>query len=504
MTQHATENSRGLIRSMMVIGSAQAINILISILRIKVLAVLLGPTGIGLLGIYSNLQDMVSTAAGLGMGSSGVRQIASAKREEQELSRVRRVLLIAHIVQGTIAMFGLWLLKVPIAEWLFGDQSYAMEVGLIGVAVLLTLIAIAQTALLQGMRRIGDLGRVTVLSALAGTIAGLTAVWLYGSSGLIWFILAQPLATAFIALRYTLSLPKTAVFTLSISAIWTVWKPLAKLGTAFMLGMLATAGTLLVVRSWITQELGLEDAGHFAAAWAVTITYVGFLLGAMGADYFPRLTEVIDDRTAATRLMNDQAQLGLAIGGPVLLLLIGLAPWVITLIYSAEFAPAADLLQWQTVGNVFKLASWPLAFSIISAARSKTFFLMEISFNIVFLAITLLFLPMLGLMAVAVAFLAGYVVYFASVSILAHTLQGFRWQSLSLGLLILHIMLALLLLVFARSAPQVAAIASIFLALGTGLFGLRVVLTKIGTESAVAARFARFYAVMGWPIRSIS
>ena len=59
------------------------------------------------------------------------------------------------------------------------------------------------------------------------------------------------------------------------------------------------------------------------------MTYVGFLLGAMGADYYPRLTEVIHDKVAAVRLMNDQAQLGLAIGGPVLLLLIGLAPWVI-------------------------------------------------------------------------------------------------------------------------------------------------------------------------------
>ena len=47
------------------------------------------------------------------------------------------------------------------------------------------------------------------------------------------------------------------------------------------------------------------------------MTYVGFFLGAMGADYYPRLTEVIHDKVAAVRLMNDQAQLGLAIGGPV-------------------------------------------------------------------------------------------------------------------------------------------------------------------------------------------
>ena len=68
---------------MMVIGSAQAVNILIFILRMKVLALLLGPAGIGLLSIYNNLLAMVSTAAGLGMGSSGGRLPASKVRNRR-------------------------------------------------------------------------------------------------------------------------------------------------------------------------------------------------------------------------------------------------------------------------------------------------------------------------------------------------------------------------------------------------------------------------------------
>lgn len=488
---------------MAVIGSAQVVNILISIMRMKVLAILLGPMGIGLLSIYHSLQGVVTTAAGLGMGSSGVRQIASAKGEEQVLSRTRRVLLAAHLVQGFLAMVAVWLLRAQISYWLFGDRTYATEVGLIGLAILLTLLGTAQTALLQGMRRIGDLGRVTVLSALVGTIAGLAAVWLYGESGLIWFVLVQPLAIIIIAMRYTRRLPKPMEASHSPAEMWDVWKPMAKLGAAFMLGGLATTATMLLVRGRITQELGLEAAGHFAAAWGITMTYVGFLLGAMAADYYPRLTEVINDRTAANRLMNDQAQLGLAIGGPVLLLLIGLAPWAVTLLYSEEFSPAAELLQWQTVGNVFKLASWALSFAIVAAAKSKTFLLMELSFNIVYLTMIWLLLPLFGLQVTAIAFLVGYVVYFATVNILARALQGFRWQSLSLLLLALHAILALALLALARTAPHAAAIASVCLALATGLFGLRVVLIKMGPEGRVAARFARIYTAIGWPIRSI-
>ena len=495
-------SSRSLIKSMLVIGSAQVVNILISIFRMKVLAVLLGPGGVGLLSIYNSLLDMVQQTAGLGMGNSGVREIASSRGDEATLSRVRRVLFAAHLIQGTLAMIAVWLLRERIAIWLFGDTLRATVVGLIGIAILIGLLASAQMALLQGLRKIGDLGRVTVIGAFVGTLAGLAAVWLQGESGLIWFILVQPLAVVLIALHYTRRLPKPIAARLSLVETWDVWKPMAKLGAAFMLGGLATAATLLLVRGRISQELGLDAAGYFAAAWGITMTYVGFLLGAMGADYYPRLTEVIHDKIAAVRLMNDQAQLGLAIGGPVLLLLIGLAPWVITLLYSSAFEPTVTLLQWQMVGNVFKLASWAMSFSIVAAARGKTFFLMELSFNIVFLSMVFVFLPHVGLEVTAYAFVLGYLVYLTIVYVLARSIHGFRWQALSLGLLGLHTSLGLALLVLALIAPFAAAMASPLLAAATGLFGLRVVLSKVGKHGRLPTRLYGIFAKLSWPIKS--
>ena len=486
---------------MLIIGSAQVINIIISIVRMKVLAVLLGPGGVGLLSIYNSLLDMVQQTAGLGMGSSGVREIASSRGDEATLSRVRRVLIAAHLLQGTLAMLAVWLLRDGIAIWLFGDAVRATEVGLIGIAILLSLLACAQTALLQGLRKIDDLGRVTVIGAFVGTLAGLAAVWLQGESGLIWFILVQPLAAVLIALHYTRRLPKPTAARLTLVETWEVWKPMAKLGAAFMLGGLATAATLLLVRGRISQELGLDAAGHFAAAWGITMTYVGFLLGAMGADYYPRLAEVIHDKVAAVRLMNDQAQLGLAIGGPVLLLLIGLARWVITLLYSDEFGPAVTLLQWQTVGNVFKIASWALGFSIVASARSKTFLLVQVNFNILFL---LMFWPTLasfGIIAAGPAFSIAYILHFALLYLIVHRIFQFRWQRLSLALLAIHASLATALLGATQFSPEFAAFASVCLALVTGVFGVRVVLSKIGSQGSLPIRMYGIFARLGWPIR---
>lgn len=503
MSESSTTSARGMIKSMLVIGSAQTVSIFISICRMKVLALLLGPTGIGLLSIYSSLQGVVQQAAGIGMGTSGVREIAASRGEAAALSRVRSVLFFAHLLQGVLAMLAVWLLRKRLAIWLFDDDARATEVGLIGVAVLLSLLGTAQATLLQGLRRIGDLGWVSVNGAFFGTVAGLAAVWMYGESGLILFILVQPFAAVMAALYFTRRLPKPAATRLSLAEIWCHWAPMAKLGSAFMLGGVATTATLLIVRGRLSQELGLDAAGHFAAAWVITMTYVGFLLTAMAADYFPRLTEVISDKVAAVRLMNEQAQLGLALGGPVLLLIIGLAPWVITLLYSAEFGPAVKLLQWQMVGNVFKLASWAVSFSIIAAAHAKTFLLMEFSFNIVYIGVVLTLLPFFGLEATAYAFVLGYLVYLMSVYFSARRIHGFNWEALSLGLLGLHTSLAIGLLALALTKPLAAAFASPLLAMAAGLIGLRVVLMKVGSGGAGIALLVSFYSYIGWALPRI-
>lgn len=492
--------SRGLLRSMLIIGAAKSASILISIARMKVVAVLLGPPGLGLLAIYNSLMHTASTVAGLGLGSSGVRELASSRGDEAALSRVRVVLFSAHLIQGLLAMAAIWLLRAPLARLLMGHEAHATEVGLVGISVLLTLLATSQTALLQGLRKISDLGRVTVLGALAGTVAGVLAVWSIGMEGLVWFVLVQPLTAILVARFYTRRLPRPAHFIPTPRVVWEVWRPMATLGFVFMLGGLATTATQLIAQSLIIQYLGLGAVGIFAAAWGITMLYVGFLLTAMGTDYYPRLAEIVTDREATNRLINEQIQLGLAIGGPVLLLLIGLAPWLIILLYSAEFGAAIHLLQWQTVGNVFKLACWPIGFAFVAAARSWTFTLIQFHWNLVYLLFLFFGLPAIGLTIAGIGFLVAYFLHFMLLILLARTLLNFKWERLSLQLIALHGVLSFGLLAMHGIPPYLLAAISVVFALATGLFGLRLVTIKLGSDSRIAQRISKLFATIGWPI----
>jgi Polysaccharide biosynthesis protein len=84
-------------KSTAVIASASIINVLLGAVRTKFLAVYLGPSGVGLVGLYTSIVGMASTLAEMGVGSSGVRRIAEAFAANNELT-ITRTITVLHRV----------------------------------------------------------------------------------------------------------------------------------------------------------------------------------------------------------------------------------------------------------------------------------------------------------------------------------------------------------------------------------------------------------------------
>lgn len=416
---------RQIFRSSAIIGGASVISIVVGIIKVKVLAVLLGPAGIGLMGLYQNIMGMASTLAGCGMGSSGVRQLAASSGEAATLAIVRRALWLANLILGFAGMTLLWLLREPVAQWVFGDIAHANEIGLLGLGVLLTLIAGSQMALLQGLRRIGDLARVTIISAIFGAAAGILLVYWLDEEGVLWFVLTAPAISILVAGYYAARLPRPQTAR-DWQAISQQWQVMLKLGIPLMAAGLLTLVAQLAARSIILRELGLDASGYFQAAWVISMTYVGFVLGAMSADYFPRLTAAINDHQQARKLVNEQAEMALLLAGPVLLAIITLAPWIIRILYAESFAPATELLRWQVLGDILKVASWPMGFILLAQGRGGIFIGTELTWNVAYLGAIFLGIQEWGLVMAGVGFWIAYLILYVVIAMVAFRLIAFK------------------------------------------------------------------------------
>src|SRR5690606_17160869 len=93
----------GPVRAILMVGGSQMVNVAISIVRVKLVALLLGPSGVGLLGLFNSVKELAGTAGGLGLATSGVRQIARESTDAAAHAGARQVLLWSLAAQGATA-----------------------------------------------------------------------------------------------------------------------------------------------------------------------------------------------------------------------------------------------------------------------------------------------------------------------------------------------------------------------------------------------------------------
>jgi PST family polysaccharide transporter len=188
-------------------------------------------------------------------------------------------------------------------------------------------------------------------------------------------------------------------------------------------------GVAYLVRIIVLRRIGEDAAGFYQAAWTLGGLYVGFILQAMGADFYPRLTVVANDPAKCNRLVNEQAEVGLLIAGPGVLGTLTFASLVIQVFYSDKFSPAVEILRWICLGMMLRVACWPMGFIPIAKGARQTFFWTELVGNFLQVALIHFCVLRFGLSGTGIAFFVSYVFFGFLVYAIVRAMTGFRWSA---------------------------------------------------------------------------
>ena len=299
----------------------------------------------------------------MGVNSSGVRHIAeavSAGRDKQ-IARTVTVLRRTSFALGAFGCGLLALFSSQASSVTFGDEGRAGAVALLSLAVLFRIIAAGQGALLQGMRRIADIVRINVIGALLGSVISIILILTLGEKGIAPSIVGFAAMSLVTSWWYSRKVGICAKG-LTLSETGQEAAALLKLGFAFMTSAFLMMGSAYIVRLIVAREIGLDAAGLYSSAWTLAGIYVGYVLQAMGTDFYPQLVGVADDHERCNRLVNDQAHVSLLLAGPGILATLTFAPLVIALFYSTRFGGAVEVLRWICLGMAMRVITWPIGY----------------------------------------------------------------------------------------------------------------------------------------------
>ena len=393
-------------------GGVQIYQILIKIISSKFVAVLLGPTGMGINGLLQSTTQIISSVAGMGLGMSAVRDMSASYASNDEgkffrtLSVFRRLIWFTGIIGALICLLGspFW------SKLTFGNYDYTIAFTLIAVTVLFTQLTSGQTVLLQSTRNFKLMAKAGVIGSTVGLFVNIPMYFFWGMKGIVPAIITMSLATLAISTYFARKVPQKKV-PLTSRETFHEGKFMLSMGFFLMLQGLLELVCGYIVRIYISNTGSLADVGLYNAGFMIINTYVGMVFTAMGTEYYPRLSTYTDDHERFNQAINQQIEISLLLTAPLIAFFLVFGDLAIIILYSNKFLPITWMVIWAIMAIFFKAPSWCISFSFLAKGDIKAFWLNELVAVLLHLFINLLFYHYGGLTGLGVSYMLNYFLY---------------------------------------------------------------------------------------------
>lgn len=484
---------RSIFKATSLFGGVQVYFILIQIIKSKIIAVLLGPLGLGVQGLYHSALELVKQTTSLGISQSAVRDVAEANgagemhRVSYTINVLRRIVWFTGLL-GTIAVIAF---SPLLSNSSFGDYQHIVPFCLLSVILLIEQISAGQKVILQGTRRLKDLAKASAIGATAGLIVSVPFYYYFGIEGIVPTLILTSVAALLTSWFYSRKISIEHVKLKTIEII-SQGKSMMVMGLSMSLSGILTTGVAFLLRSLIRKWGGTEDVGLFQAGFVIINSYVGLVFNAISSDYYPRLAAVNKDNEKCKEVVSKQGEISLFLLAPLLSLCIIAMPVMIKILYSEHFLPATGFIKWACVGMLFKLSSWLVSYMFIAKAESKLFIINETIGNVNYLWFCLLGFKLGGLTGLGVAFAINYLIYFIQVLFIANRRYHFSFSSLYMRTFLCQLIMVSACMVCVQSIPHpynyiTAAIAAII----SIVYAMKGLDDRIGLSAILHSKFSK-------------
>ncbi|MBQ3325380.1 MAG: oligosaccharide flippase family protein [Muribaculaceae bacterium] len=409
--------SRIILKAMGIFGGVQVLNILCSVIRTKLVALWIGPLGVGLFGLFNQALEMINIATNLGVRNSSVRDISQAV-EKRAPSLIARIITVVRRWSLWLGLGGA-LITIAIAPFLsrisFGDYNHVWSFVALSIAVLFMALTNGEYAVLQGLSRLKRLARVTVSGTVGGLLISIPLFYFLREDSVLPSIVAYALCVVVAA--FVLKDKEYPAAQITRHDTLTMGAGFIKLGVYMTLGSFVAMIASYAFVSWLNNYSGTEMVGFYQAGYTLIDKYAGLVFAALGMEFYPRLARVADSACKIRVYVSHEINIAFMVLTPCLLAFILLRYQLVWLLYSDEFHVIVTYISWGVVGTVLRAMSWCIAFVMLAKGDGKVFLITESISAAMGLALNILCFVNWGVDGLGYAYFAWYAIYTIIVSI---------------------------------------------------------------------------------------
>ena len=477
-----------------IFGGVQGLNILVGLVRNKIVASILGPDGMGLASLFNTTVNFISQATNFGISFSAVRHVSELfdQGDEARIQHFVGVVRAWSLLTALLGMLVCVVLGPLLSDYTFSWGDHSLHFILLAPAVGLMAITGGETAILKGARQLRSLATIQIWNVLLALVIAVPLYFFFSQAAIVPVIVLMALSAMLLTIRHSYQ-----QFPLKLSISHDVLgegMSMIRLGVAFVLAGVLDTGAEMLIRSYLNVAGNLAVVGFYNAGFMLTMTYAGMVFSALETEYFPRLSGIAGDVGKLNETVNRQIEVTLLIVAPMLTALIIGLPILIPLLFTSEFAPVVGMSQVVTLSMYLRTVYLPIAYITLAKGNSLQFLVLEGIYDIMLVVMVMVGYSLWGLWGTGLALAVGNVSDVVIIYFFARAYYHYRATASVAAYLSVHLLIGALayLLTFVDN-PYVywpLGVVLSLISLGVSVFILR---SKASLWSALLEKLRKYF-----------
>lgn len=390
---------------------ATLVKMLTGLISTKVVAVLIGPGGVALLGQLNNLVYIVQYLASGAINNGVVKYVSEHKGSVGKVRTLLTNALLVTVVCSLACGTAMIACHRRLSRWIMLSDEYGYIFIVFGVTVILYAFNMLLLSIVNGYREYKMFIRINVANSLAGLVFAVVLTLLYGLPGALIGATTYQSAVFFVTLYMVRRKP------------WARWsyfrgridRSIIRNYLKYALMTLVSIGTMpvaqILIRRYIMLDLSELEAGWWEAMNRISNIYLLVVTTSFSVYYLPRLSEITEPNEVRREIGKAfKVIIPLLLTGFVLVYLCRFL--IIRILFTSEFLPMAKLFGWQMGSDLFKIGCYILTYVMIAKARTVVYVTTEIGFTIIYIGLACqLMQTSAGIIGVTQAGMAAYLLH---------------------------------------------------------------------------------------------
>lgn len=386
------------------------VRMLTGLISVKIVASIIGPGGIALLGQLNNFSSIFLGVANGGINSGITKYVAEYREDKLEIKKLlsnalRITLFFTLVVSLGLVVFHNWLSRVVMLS-----DEYGYVFLIFGFTIFLYTLNAMLVSILNGYKEFRKYVKVNIAGTLVGLLFTVGLVLSFGLKGALISAVTYQSVVFFITFWICRKAPWLSVSYYKEKLDRKTVRRFLNYSAMTLVSLSVVPVSQMLLRGYVISHISITEAGWWEAMNRISNMYLMVITSSFSIYYLPRLSEIKEKTELRHEIFKCYKVIVpmLLLGATVIYLL---RNPVITILFAPDFYPMENLFIWQLSGDFFKICSWLLAFQMVAKSMVKTYITTEVLFSGLFVALGFFFMRLNGVVGLTQAYLVNYVLY---------------------------------------------------------------------------------------------